>query len=116
MSDAQAFKTPGAENGAATPPTSLEGKARICKLMKAGWKSTGDVPFVIAHVLGLKAGTMDNHLFKFIDDILAREAAGYRDANIRKVERKTLVSPDLFDKIKEEAQKYGRSVRPGGGR
>ena len=81
------------------------------ELEKQGWKSTGDIPYLLAHRYRdtLNAATLSGNILSFLEMTLAKESNEYREENIKKLTtNRTLVSPELVVKIEAQVKKaYG---------
>ncbi len=81
------------------------------ELLRIGWKSTGDIPFIIAHSLGRSSSTIQTQFMNFLKESLKEETQEYRLNNLKKVGRKTFISPDLIGKVEEKIRDFYKTRR-----
>ena len=85
-------------------------KQEAQELLGRGWKSTGDVPYIIARSLQKKPQAISIRMNQFLEEALAAEKEEYRATNRKKIGPKTFVSPDLLVKTEVEAKRYYEST------
>ena len=105
-------------------PTKLERVARekaekqhaIQELKQAGWQTTTGLPFAIVKALKddpsmmhVNQSTLANHIYGFIQEILAAESEGYEAQNTMMVSVHKFLSRDFVLKIEQKArERYKR--------
>ena len=86
-------------------------RARTGELKAKKWVSTGDLPYKFATELNKLSGFFENHIPAYVREVLSDEGEEYARNNTEKIGRKTFISPDLIQKVRERFLAAGISLR-----
>lgn len=75
------------------------------RLYDEGWRSMGDVPYILSRREKRNAGTLVSNALKMLRELVREDTLEYREANMRRFGRKTYVSPALLERLALEVRK-----------
>lgn len=78
------------------------------KLFQAGWRSTGDLPYIICRSVNVNGTTLASHFAPIVRDFFREKGDAYKKRHTRMFGRTMYVSPTVIPALTKEIENRRR--------